>query len=122
MSGKCLRSLTNFVCDGAPKKPRSACGAALMQEPLSERQKATFTRRDSSRPRESGELAADFQKLLPSLRANGIAIEIAQFVECFRNGFAGGGDHGCRVAMRPADRFLDDVVDHAEAQHVLRGD
>src|SRR4051812_40445489 len=68
----------------------------------------------------SSELAADVQELLPPLRADGVAVEIAQLFERVGDGITGRGEDGGRVAVRAAHRLLDDLVDHAEAEHVLR--
>src|SRR5215475_14415032 len=70
----------------------------------------------------SAQFPADIQKFLPPLLANCVAIEVAQLIEGGLDGLAGGRDHGGGVTVRAADRLLEDGVDDAESQHILRCD
>src|SRR6476660_6110543 len=72
--------------------------------------------------RRSAQFSADIEEFLPSLLANRFRIKIAELVESLRDRLAGGSDHGGRIAVSAAGGFLEDAVDHAESQHVLRRD
>ena len=49
-----------------------------------------------------------------------VAVEAGELAERLRDGLAGRGDGGRRVAVRAADRLGDDRVDDAEPHQVLR--
>src|SRR3954463_7114079 len=71
---------------------------------------------------QSAELAADVEELLPPLLANTVGIEIAEVVEGFGDGIARGRNHGGGIAVGAAGGLLEDLIDHAEPQHVLGRD
>src|SRR5690349_13096641 len=111
---KCLTRLPNFACDGAAKKPRLLLVRRRSQQscvgPQRTIRNAQIAAVISPGRAESGELAADLQKLLPPLRADGVAVEVTQALERARDGVAGRRDHGCSVAVSATDRLLDDLV------------
>src|ERR1700749_3433902 len=71
---------------------------------------------------ESAQFPADIEEFLPPLLANRIRVEVAQIVKRLGDGFSSGRDHGRGITMGTADRLLQDLVNDAEAQHVLGGD
>src|SRR5437588_6266742 len=70
----------------------------------------------------SAELPPHLQELLAPKVTDRVAVEIAQLAERYVDGLAGDLDHRLGIAVRAAGGFLDDAVDHTEAQHVLRRD
>src|ERR1700761_4136771 len=70
----------------------------------------------------SERFSANIEKFLPPLLSYSAGVQLLQFMERLGDRLAGGGNHGGGVAMGAASGFLEDLVDHAEAQHVLRRD
>src|ERR1700733_12707649 len=70
----------------------------------------------------SERLSADIEEFLPPLLADGVSVHLFELTERLGDGLARVGDHGGGVAMRAPDRLLEDLIDHAESQHVLGGD
>src|ERR1700733_13789812 len=72
--------------------------------------------------RPSERFSADIEEFLPSLLANSVGIELREAAERLGDGLAGACNHGGGIAVGAPHRLFQDLVDHAESQHVLSGD